>query len=292
MYCVLRRLLAGMFLCVAWFSIAAAQNPVFRFTAVPTQDDAVLVQRFEKLAGYFQKKLGVNAEYVPLASYEAAVKAFMLGEVQLGWFGGFSGLIARTAIPGSEFVAQGEKDQSFKTYFIAHASSGIKPSKGLPGEMRGKSILFGSPMSTSGRLVPEYWVRRQFGQSSKEVFSRVSFSGDHSSTLDLVQAGAADVGALDYTVFEKAQREGKIDPSKVTVVWQTPPFPDYVFVLRGGVNKVFGEDFNAKVGQAVVDLDDEDILKAFGRPKFVPASNTQYEFIETLASALAAEESK
>jgi phosphonate transport system substrate-binding protein len=147
-------------------------------------------------------------------------------------------------------------------------------------------------MSTSGRLVPEYWVRRQFGQSSKDVFSRVNFSGDHSSTLDLVQAGAADVGALDYTVFEKAQREGKIDPSKVSVVWQTPPFPDYVFVLRGGVNKVFGEDFNAKVGQAVVDLDDEDILKAFGRPKFVPASNTQYEFIETLASALAAEESR
>ena len=80
MYCVLKRLLAGIFLCAAGFSTGAAQNPVFRFTAVPTQDDAVLVQRFEKLAGYFQKKLGVNAEYVPLASYEAAVKAFMLGK--------------------------------------------------------------------------------------------------------------------------------------------------------------------------------------------------------------------
>lgn len=76
----------------------------------------------------------------------------------------------------------------------------------------------------------------------------------------------------------------------MTVVWETPPFPDAVFVLRGGVNRTFGEGFNAKVRQAVVELDDEDILKAFGRPKFVPASNAQYEFVESLAAALAAEE--
>ncbi len=189
MFCVLKRLLAGILLCAAWVSSGAAQGPVFRFTAVPDQDDAVLVQRFEKLAGYFRNKLGVDVEYVPFASYEAAVKAFMAGEVQFGWFGGFSGLIVRKAIPGSEFVAQGEKDQSFKTYFIAHASSGIRPSKGFPQEMRGKSFLFGSPMSTSGRLVPEYWIQQQFGQSSKEVFSRVSFSGDHASTLDLISGG-------------------------------------------------------------------------------------------------------
>ena len=290
MYCVLKRLLAAIFLCAAWVSSGSAQNAVFRFTTIPDQDDAVLVKRFEKLASYFQNKLGVNAEYVPLVSYEAAVKAFIAGEVQFGWFGGFSSLIVRKAIPGSELVAQGEKDQGFKAYFIAHASSGIRASKGFPQGLRGKSFLFGAPMSTSGRLVPEYWIRQQFGQSSREVFSRVSFSGDHSSTLDLVQAGVADVGALDYTVFERAQREGKVDPSKVTVVWETPPFPDAVFVLRGGVNRTFGEGFNAKVRQAVVELDDEDILKAFGRPKFVPASNAQYEFVESLAAALAAEE--
>ncbi len=292
MFCVLRRLLAGILVCTAWISSGFAQAPVFQFTAVPDQDDVVLVQRFEKFAAHFQQKLGVNARYVPVSSYEAAVKAFISGQVQLAWFGGFSGLIARMAIPGSEFVAQGEKDRNFKTYFIAHNSSGIKPSKEFPQDIRGKSFLFGSPISTAGRLVPEYWIRQELGQSSRNVFSRVSFSGDHASTLDLIQAGAAEVGALDYTVFEAAQRAGKIDPSKVAVIWETPPFPDYGFVLRGGLDGTFGEGFGGKVKQAILDLTDEEILKAFGRPRFVPASNAEYGFIEKLASALAAEEGK
>jgi phosphonate transport system substrate-binding protein len=292
MFCVFRRLLAAIFLCMPCLSSGFAQAPVFQYTAVPDQDDAVLAQRYEKFAAHFRQKLGVNARYVPVTSYEAAVKAFVSGEVQLAWFGAFSGLIARMAVPGSEFVAQGEKDKNFKTYFIAHRSSGVGTSKDFPQEIRGKSFLFGSPMSTAGRLVPEYWIRQQFGQSSKNVFSRISFSGDHASTLDLVQAGAAEVGALDYTVFEAAQRAGKIDPSRVSVIWETPPFPDYGFVLRGGVNATFGEGFSEKVRQAILDVSDGEILKAFGRPQFVPASNAEYGFIEKLASALVAEEGK
>jgi phosphonate transport system substrate-binding protein len=153
-------------------------------------------------------------------------------------------------------------------------------------------MIFGSSISTSGRLIPEYWIRRYFEKSSKDVFSRVSFSGDHESTLDLVQAGAAEIGALDYTVFEAAQKAGKVDPRRVTVIWETPSFPDTAFIIRGDVNRIFGEGFNRKVKQILVDLDDEEVLKSFSRRRFIPASNDQYEFIEELASILENEERK
>ncbi len=287
-----RRMFACALFCVSWVSCGFAQNPSFYFTTVPDQDEAALAKRFERLAPYLEKKLGVHAVYIPLTSYEAAVKAFATGQVQLGWFGAFSGLKARHAVPGSEIIAQGLKDQNFKTYFIAHVSSGLKPSKDFPRGIEGKSFLFGSPISTSGRMIPEYWIRKQFGKSPKEVFSRVNFSGDHSSTLDLVQAGVVPAGAMDYTVFEAAQRAGKADPSKVAVIWETPPFPDTAFIIRGDANRIFGEGFSAKVKQALIDLDDAEILRAFDRPRFVSASNEQYEFIEELASILEAEESK
>ncbi len=292
MLCSWKSLLWSALFFLSSLSFCFAENPVFSFTTIPDQDEAALVKRFEKLAPYLEQKLGVRAAFVPVSSYEAAVKAFAAGQVQLGWFGAFSGVKARHAVPGSEIVAQGEKDQNYKSYFIAHVSSGLKPSPGFPTGIEGKSFVFGSQISTSGRLVPEFWIRRQFNRTPKEVFSRVSFSGDHSSTLDLVQAGAAQAGAMDYTVFEAAQKAGKVDPARVSVIWETPPFPDLSFIVRGDVNAVFGEGFAAKVKQALIALDDEDILKAFGRPRFVAASNEQYEFIEELASMLEAEERK
>jgi len=273
-------------------SCVFAENPTFYFTTVPDQDEAALIKRFEKLAPYLERRLGVHSVYLPVSSYEAAVKAFISGQVQLGWFGAFSGLKARHAVPGSEIIAQGQKDQNFKSYFIAHESSGLKRSVSFPKGIEGKSFVFGSPISTSGRLIPEFWIRRQFGRSPKEIFSKVSFSGDHSSTLDLVQAGAAEVGAMDYTVFEAAQRAGKVDPNKVSVIWETPPFPDTAFIIRGDVNARFGAGFSTKVKEVLIDIGDEDIRRAFGRPKFIAASNEQYEFIEELASLIEEEEAR
>jgi phosphonate transport system substrate-binding protein len=292
MFWAAKRLIAGILLSLLWISFCFGEASTFYFTTIPDRDETALAKRFERLAPYLENKLGIKTVFVPVGSYEAAVKAFASGEVQLGWFGAYSGVKARHAVPGSEVIAQGEGDQNYKSYFIAHASSGLMPSKEFPYGIEGKTIVFGSPISTSGRLIPEYWIRRQFEKSPKEVFSRVSFSGDHASTLDLVQAGAAEVGAMDYTVFDAAKKAGQVDPKRVSVIWETPAFPDTAFILRGDVNRIFGEGFDRKVKQAIVDLDDAEILKAFNRPRFIPASNEQYEFIEELATMLENEERK
>ena len=56
--------------------------------------------------------------------------------------------------------------------------------------------------STSGRVMPEHFIRQHFGRAPDQVFSRVGFSGDHSRTIQVVQSGAFEVGALDFTVFD------------------------------------------------------------------------------------------
>jgi phosphonate transport system substrate-binding protein len=290
MYRFLRVLMLSALFAGGHITFSFGESPAFYFTMVPDRDVSALVERFSKLTAYLQSKLGVKVIYVPVTSYEQAVEEFAAGQVQLGWFGAYSGLKARHAVPGSSVIAQGALDQEYKSYFIAHVSSGLEPSVSFPADMKGKSFVFGSRISTSGRLIPEYWIRRQFKVPPKDVFSKVSFSGDHSSTLDLVHAGVADAGALDYTVFETAQREGKVDPSKVRVIWKSPPFPDLSFIIRGGVNEIFGDGFDERVKQVLLDLDDQEVLKAFGRPKLVAASNEQYEFIEELAKIVETEE--
>jgi phosphonate transport system substrate-binding protein len=102
---------------------ASAASPTFVFTAIPDQDETRLVERFSRFAKYLEAKLGVPVKYVPVKTYPAAVTAFINNDVQLAWFGGFTGVQARHAVPGSEAIAQGAEDVNFKSYFIANSET-------------------------------------------------------------------------------------------------------------------------------------------------------------------------
>lgn len=264
-------------------SIAHAQT--FTFTAIPDEDESRLRERFDKVAEYLEEQLDVEVEYIPVKSYAAAVSAFRNNQVQLAWFGGLSGVRARLLVPGSEAIAQGYEDQFFKTYFIAHADSGVTPSKAFPA-IAGKSFTFGSKGSTSGRLMPEFYIRQELEKTPEEAFPRVGFSGDHSRTLALVQSGAYEVGALNYKVWENEKAAGKVDESKVQIVWETPTYPDYQWTIRGDLEATYGENFQAKVQKALLEMNDPDLLASFPRQSFVPASNDDYQPILDTAKSI------
>jgi phosphonate transport system substrate-binding protein len=246
-----------------WTLPAAAQaKPVLVFTAIPDQDETRLVQRFTRLAEHLTEKLGVQVKYLPVTSYPAAVTAFTNNQVQLAWFGGFTGVQARRQVPGSIAIAQGAEDVAFKSFIIANVKTGLKKSDKFPAEISGKTFTFGARASTSGRLMPEYFIRRQFaGRGPDEIFARVGFSGDHSRTIQLVQSGAFEVGVVDYSVWELDLKTGKID-------------------------KAFGAGFQAKLSAALLAIEDRAILDQFARSKFIPAKNADYKPIEDVAKAV------
>lgn len=267
-------------------STAAVAGPVFTFTAIPDQDENRLNERFGQVAAYLSKELGIETKYVPVKSYPAAVTAFRNNEVQLAWFGGFTGVQARRAVPGSQAIAQGVEDTAFHTYFIAHTGTGLKPGTNFPQEIAGKSFTFGSKASTSGRLMPEYFIRQHAKKTPDELFSRVGFSGDHSKTLEMVQSGAYEVGAMDYSVWQSEERAGKIDPAKVIVIWKTPAFQDYQWTVRGDADATFGKGFTRKLQKALIAIKDPVLLGHFSRSGFTRADNRDYASIEATAKAI------
>ena len=271
----LRRLSAVLLL--GWLAASVVLADTFVFTAIPDQDEARLRERFDKVATYPTQALRVEARYVPVKSYAAAVTAFRNDQVQLAWFGGLSGVRARLLVEGSQAIAQGVEDPDFKTYFIAHASTGLQPSEDFPADIAGKTFTFGSKGSTSGRLMPEYYIRQHFGKAPDEVFAKVGFSGNHSKTIALVQSGAYQVGAVNFKVWGSELSEGKIDPAKVSVIWETPPYPDYQWSIRGDVDARWGEGFMERVKQALLDMRDPDLLASFPRSGFIPATNADFQ---------------
>ncbi len=269
--------LAGLALTL-FAGAAKAAEPTFVFTGIPDQDESRLVERFGRVAQYLETKLGVPVRYIPVKSYPAAVTAFTNGQVQLAWFGGFTGVQARLAVSGSQAIAQGAEDAAFRTLFIANAKTDLDKASDFPKASAGKTFTFGARASTSGRLMPEHFIRQAFpGQTPEQVYARVGFSGDHTRTIQLVQSGAYEVGAVDFTVWELERKAGKVDAGAVRVIWESPPFPDYQWTVRGDVDAIYGAGFTDRLRAALVGIEDPAILEPFGRSKFIPVSNEAYQ---------------
>ncbi|MBK1875109.1 MULTISPECIES: putative selenate ABC transporter substrate-binding protein [Marinobacter] len=283
---LIRKLVVSSLFCV---TAVTASAETFVFTAIPDEDETKLVERFRGVADYLSEQLDVDVRYIPVKSYAAAVSAFRNNQVQLAWFGGLSGVQARRLVPGSEAIAQGVEDEAFETYFIANTTTAIKPTEklsDLEAPMKGKTFTFGSKGSTSGRLMPEFYVRDTFGTKPEDFFSRVGFSGNHTRTLRLVEAGTYDIGALNFQVWEKELSDGNIDTDAVQVIWKTPAYPDYQWTIRGDVDERFGEGFKQRVTEALLNLDNPELLESFPRSGFIPASNDDYEPIRKTAEEI------
>jgi len=261
----------------------SAEITVFTFTAIPDQNTVDLEERFSKIAYYLKQKLDRPVKYVPVKSYSASVQAFKNNQVQLAWFGGLSGVQARLAVPNSQAIAQGRDDSNFITYLIANTNTGLSFTENFPTNIVGKTFTFGSKGSTSGRLMPEYFIRQALQKTPRLVFRRVGYSGDHTKTLALVQSGSYEVGAINYKVWQKAVSSGKIDAKRVQVIWRTPAYPDYNWTIRGDVDQTYGVDFSQKVQQALIQITDPEILDAFPRAGFIPADNSMFQPILDIA---------
>lgn len=258
----------------------------FTFTAIPDADESRLQERFDKVAEHLSRELEVEVNYIPVKSYAAAITAFRNNQVQLAWFGGLSGVRARALVPGSEAIAQGVEDQFFKTHFIAHHSSGLSAAATFPTGIEQKTFTFGSKGSTSGRLMPEFYVREHFQRPPAQIFKRVGFSGNHTRTIAQVQAGAYLVGAVNYKVWDSELAAGNIDLDKVKVIWTTPSYPDYQWSVRGDLDQQYGQGFKQRLRQTLLAIRDPQLLASFPRQSFVPASNKDYQPIADTARAI------
>lgn len=262
---------------ISLLMVSSLFSQIFTFSAIPDQDETRLKERFSKLATYLSRELNVDAKFIPIKSYSASIAAFRNKQVQLAWFGGFSGVKARQIVPNSIAIAQGVQDKEFRSYIIANVKTGLKYSDTFPKEIQNKTFTFGSKGSTSGRLMPEYYIRKNLHKSPAKIFTKLGYSGNHSKTIALVQSGAYQVGAVNFKVWESALKSGKIDTSKVKIIWKTPTFPDYQFTAHGDLDATYGEGFTQKLKDTLLNLKDKEILNSFDRSGFIEAKNSDFD---------------
>jgi phosphonate transport system substrate-binding protein len=278
----------AMAACAPIASAPTKPSKPFIISAIPDQDPEKLNRGYGLLASYLGQKLGVKVEYRPVTDYTAIVTAFKVGDVDMVWFGGLTGVQARLQVEGAEAILQRDIDEAFRSVFIVNKASGIAPFTDLNGlsALKGRSLTFGSDSSTSGRLMPQYFMK-QAKVNLPDLKGEVGFSGSHDKTIKLVEAGSYEAGALNIQVWEDRVNAKQVDLSKVQAVFITPPYYDYHWLIRPDIKQNFGNDFVDKVKTAFQSLDanvnsDKEILGFFGAKKFIPTENKNYAAIEQI----------
>jgi phosphonate transport system substrate-binding protein len=262
-------------------------KPVLRISAIPDQQPEKLNRLYGLVANELSKQLGVRVQYVPVTNYTAAVSAFRTGSLDLVWFGGLTGVQARLQKPGAKVLAQRDIDASFHTIFIANTKSGLKPVTSVKGlsQLEGKRFTFGSESSTSGRLMPQYFLGQAGVKPNQFAGGAPGFSGSHDATVALVQSGAYEAGAVNEQVWRASLHNGRANRAKVMAIWKTPCYPDYHWIAQPDLDKRFGKGFTNRIQKAILSWrpsnpEQKQILSLFGAQQFTTAKASAYGRIE------------
>ncbi len=270
-------------------SAAEGTGPVLTISAIPDQDPDKLQRLYATVSDHLSAELGVEVRYVPVTDYAASVTAFRRGDLQLVFFGGLTGVQARAQVPGAVPIAQRDIDAEFRSVFVARVDGDLKPVQDVAGlrSLTGHSFTFGSESSTSGRLMPQYFLG-EAGVTLDDLNGQAGFSGSHDATAKLVEAGTYDAGALNAAVWDARVREGTVDTTKVREIFRTPTYHDYHWVARPDVDERFGPGFTERLREVLLALDGDDeqqrqILELFQAERFISTEAANYERIETVA---------
>jgi phosphonate transport system substrate-binding protein len=257
-------------------------------SAIPDEKVTDQIAKFGKLSEHLSGELGVDVEFVSSTDYTDSITKFTNGEVHLVWFGGLSGVQARMAVPGAQAIAQGKADPKYKSYFIANKATGLKPSEDFPAAIKDVNFTFGSPGSTSGRLMPTYFIMQNNGgvEPDKWFAQKPGYqmSGGHVATANAVADGTYQTGALNYKTYDSlVESDPKIAENTVKI-WTTPFYADYNFTIHPEVNTIFGDGFIEKVQAALISVPaGSDAIKAINRDSVIAAKNADFDGIKDTA---------
>jgi phosphonate transport system substrate-binding protein len=261
-------------------------------SAIPDQDPQKLQRLYGALAERLTGTLGFPVRYVPLTDYAASVTAYRRGDLDMVFFGGLTGVQARQQVPGSVPLAQRDVDERFRSVFIATTASGIAPVADVAGlrSVGGRSLTFGSESSTSGRLMPQFFLD-QAGVGPNAFRGPSGFSGSHDATIAVVTSGAYEVGALNSSVWDQRVAAGQVDTTKVREIFRTPTYHDYHWLARPDIDDELGPGATSRFRDALLGLRpsdpvDKNILDLFGAGSFIPTQPQNYDQVEQVGRSL------
>ena len=203
-----------------------ASIDILRVGILPDQEKAAIEKKYSLLFNYITEEIKIPHKIIYVSSYQELLNQFHEKKIDLALFGGVT-FIKANQQDGAVPLVLRDVDNQFSSIILVSSNH---PAKTL-NDLKGASFSFGSRLSTSGHYMPRHFLNNQ-GIHAEEFFSEIKYSGAHDKTAFWVRDGIVDAGASSSGIIREMFRNGTLSPNETRILWETPPFSDYVWATQ------------------------------------------------------------
>ncbi|QHE90852.1 phosphonate ABC transporter substrate-binding protein [Pandoraea fibrosis] len=214
-------------------SVAAAHAQEINFGIISTDSSAALRQRWQPLIDDMEKQTGLKVTPFFATDYAGVIEGMRFNKVQLAWMGNKGAMEAVDRSQGEVFakIMYADGTEGYYSLLISNKSS---PYKTLDDVIKnGKKINFGlgDPTSTSGTLVPGYYVFAKNNIDPRTYF-KTARSSNHGANLMAVLNNQIDVATNNTEELNKLEATQPEKAKQVQVIWKSPLIPSDPLLWR------------------------------------------------------------
>lgn len=249
-----------------------------RVAVLPDQSRERLLAKHAPLLDYLKSATSLEFELAIPTDYSDLLDQFGSGRVDLAWFGGLTFVQANAANQAIPLVFR-DVDVQFTSCYLAKASD----TRTSVAEFAGERFSFGPDLSTSGHLMPRYFMSRE-GIEPETLFQSIQHSAGHDQTAISVSNGEVALGVANCIIVQSLFDSGVLDEEEVRIIATTPPYPDYVWAASATMD----EQTRTSLLNAFLALDatvpaHRAVLRSQGGNAYFPAGIADLEAVRTAA---------
>jgi phosphonate transport system substrate-binding protein len=249
---------------------------------IPAENNEEMVQKFEPMRAQLEKKLGAKVKVFTATDYAGVIEAMKKKRVDIAWFGPLSYYLAEQEAGAEAFavgIREGSNSHTYKSIIIAPCDAGIKSIK----DLKGKSVAFVDPASTSGGLMPTYMVKQETGMMPDQFFGKFTYAGSHDAAELAVKNKTVDAAADNDITYEKMLAKGLITKQTNCIVKESTPLPGSPLTYRGDLPA----DMKAKIKDVILNAHKEIKVTGYGNlSHYVAVGPQDYQMIRDMVKEL------
>jgi len=215
-----------------------AQAKEINFGIISTDSASVQRDRWEPFFRDMEKQTGLTVKSFYAPDYAGVIEAMRFNKVQVAWFGNKAAMEAVDRANGEVFaqVIFADGALGYTSYLITQKDS---PYNNVDDVIKnGKSINFGigDPNSTSGFLVPSYYIFARRNIEARDTFKTVR-NASHGANIQAILAKQLDVATNNSEEIDRLTATKPEAAKEIKVIWKSPLIPSDPFVWRNDLDK-------------------------------------------------------
>ncbi|MBC8036607.1 MAG: phosphate/phosphite/phosphonate ABC transporter substrate-binding protein [Rhizobiales bacterium] len=225
-----------------------------QFGLISTQSAAELNVMWAPILQDLGGHIGRETRPQNFGDYAGVVWSLRAGTTDLAWTGNKAAIEAVDRANAEVFaqIVDPQGSDGYRSYLIVRAESGMASAEDVITHAADLTFGNGDPNSTSGNLVPGYFLFARKGLEPRSLFKRV-FHASHEKNFLAVADGQADVATIASITFERVCKAQPEKCARLRIVWQSPTIPNDPLIWR----KDLPEEIKARIRSFFADYGSE-----------------------------------